>query len=84
MQEDQGDAARTTELTHRGFVDEKNPVLLYFIFTRWPLQDQFYLRNANATSHQEKQCHILIKRSWHEQTATLTINKNVGEQNKTL
>lgn len=24
---------------------------------------EFYLRNANATTHQEKQCHILIKRS---------------------
>lgn len=65
-------------------------MLLYFLFTRWPLQDQFYLRNANATSHQEeknkpKKCHIPIKRSWHEQTATMTINNNnndVGEQNK--
>lgn len=38
----------------RSMSDEKNPVLLYFIFTRWPLQDQFYLRNANATSHQEE------------------------------
>lgn len=53
-----------------------------FLFTRWPLQDQLYLRNANATSHQEIQCHILIKRSWHEQTATMTINKMLANKIK--
>lgn len=77
----------------QGTSDEKIPVLLYFLFTRWLLPGQFYLRNANVTSHQEekktnKKCHIPIKRSWHEQTATMTINNNknndVGEQNKNI
>lgn len=56
--------------------------IFLFLFARRPLQDQFYLRNANAASHQEKQCHILIKRSWHEQTATMTINKLLASKIK--
>lgn len=49
-----GGHSQNNRTDSRSMSDEKNPVLLYFIFTRWPLQDQFYLRNANATSHQEE------------------------------
>lgn len=62
---------------------EKNPVLLYLFSLGGLYKTRVLLRNANATSHQDKQCHILIKRSWHgEQTATLTINKTF--LNKTI
>lgn len=44
------------------------------------------MRHHTKRKKTKKKCHIPIKRSWHEQTATMTINNNnnddVGEQNK--
>lgn len=75
------------------FADEKNPVLLYYYhYHHFYFFVSFHYSASTGPvlfkkckcgiTPRKKQCHILIKRSWHEQTATMTINKLLANKIK--